>query len=143
MRFMMIVKASADSEAGVMPSMDLLQAMGKFNQEMADAGVLLAAEGLQSSSKGARVRFTPGSKPTVVDGPFAETKELIAGYWMIQVKSRDEAIAWAMRSPAPHGPDQATEIEIRQVFESEDFGPDVAAEENALRDEIAKRNRKP
>jgi len=141
MRFMMIVKATKDSEAGVMPPMELIEAMGKFNEEMATAGVLLAGEGLQASSKGARVKFTPGAKPTVVDGPFAETKELIAGYWMIQVKSKEEAVAWAMRSPSPH-PGQECEIEVRQVFEAEDFGPSVAAQENALRDEIAKRNQK-
>jgi len=138
---MMMVKASKDSEAGVMPSMELIEAMGKFNQEMADAGVMLAGEGLQASSKGARVKFSPGSKPTVIDGPFAETKELIAGYWIIQVKSKEEAIAWAMRSPSPH-PGEECEIEIRPYFESEDFGPEVAAQENALRDEIAKRNPK-
>jgi hypothetical protein len=141
MRFMMIVKANQDSEAGMMPPLELINAMGKFNEEMASAGVLLAAEGLQASSKGARVKFTPGSKPTVVDGPFAETKELIAGYWMIQVKSKEEAVAWALRSPSPH-PGEACEIEIRQVFDAEDFGPDVAANENALREEIAKRTRK-
>jgi hypothetical protein len=141
MRFMMIVKASKDSEAGVMPTTELIQAMGKFNEEMASAGVLLSADGLQASSKGARVKFTPGSKPTVVDGPFAETKELIAGYWMIQVKSKEEAVAWAMRSPSPH-PGETCEIEIRQVFDAEDFGPEVAANENALREEIAKRKQK-
>jgi len=142
MRFMMIVKASKESEAGQMPPMELVQAMGKFNEEMVKAGVMLAGEGLQASSKGAKVKFTPGAKPTVVDGPFAETKELIAGFWLVQVKSKEEAIAWAMRAPAPHGPDQATEIEIRQVFESADFGPEVEASEHALRDEIAKRNPK-
>ena len=141
MRFMMIVKASKDSEAGVMPPLELINAMGKFNEEMASAGVLLAAEGLQASSKGAKVKFTPGGKPTVIDGPFAETKELIAGYWMIQVKSKEEAVAWAMRSPSPH-PGEPCEIEIRQVFDAEDFGPDVAANENALREEIARRTRK-
>jgi hypothetical protein len=137
---MLMVKASADSEAGKMPSIELVEAMGKFNEEMAKAGVLLAGEGLQASSKGARVKFAPGRNPVVVDGPFAETKELIAGFWMIQVKSKEEAIAWAMRSPWPHGPDQESEIEIRQVFESEDFGPEVAAKEEALRREIAKRS---
>jgi hypothetical protein len=136
---MLIVKANQDSEAGVMPSMELVEAMGKFNEEMVKAGVLLAAEGLQASSKGAKVKFVPGQKPSVVDGPFAETKELIAGFWLIDVKSKEEAVAWAMRSPAPHGPNQATEIEIRRVFESADFGPEVEANEKALRDEIAKR----
>jgi hypothetical protein len=138
MRFMLIVKANKDSEAGVMPRMDLVEAMGKFNEEMVKAGVLLAAEGLQASSKGAKVKFSPGGKTSVVDGPFTEAKELIAGFWLIQVKSKDEAIAWASRSPAPHGPDQESEIEIRQVFEASDFGPEVAASENALRSEIEK-----
>jgi hypothetical protein len=142
MRFMMIVKASKDSEAGVMPAMDLIEAMGKFNEEMVKAGVLLAAEGLQASSKGARVKFSAGRKPVVTDGPFAETKELIAGYWLIQVKSKEEAIAWASRAPAPHGPNQDSEIEVRQVFEAADFGPDVAADDQALRDEIERRTPK-
>jgi hypothetical protein len=139
---MLIVKANADSEAGKMPSMELVQAMGKFNEEMAKAGVLLAAEGLQASSKGAKVMFTPGRRPMVVDGPFTESKELIAGFWLIQVKSKEEAVAWAMKSPAPHGPDNATEIEIRRVFDSADFGPEVAENEQALRDEIVKRSLK-
>jgi hypothetical protein len=134
MRFMMIVKASQDSEAGVMPGLDLLNAMGKFNHEMASAGVLLSADGLQAGSKGARVRFSPGARPSVIDGPFTETKELIAGFWMIQVNSKEEAVAWAMRAPAPHGPNQETEIEIRQVFEASDFEP-------ALRAEIGAQNR--
>src|ERR1035438_2869367 len=121
MRFMMIVKANPDSEAGVLPSKDLIEAMGKFNEEMAKAGVLLSAEGLQASSKGARVKFLRG-KRTVVDGPFAETKELIAGFWLIQVKSKEEAIAWASRCPNPAGGDNEAEIEIRQVFEACDFG---------------------
>lgn len=121
MRFMMIVKASKDSEAGVMPSEELLAAMARYNQEMAGAGVLLDGLGLQASSKGARVRFS-GNKRTVIDGPFTETKDLIAGYWMIQVKSLQEAIDWAKRSPNPHGEGAETEIEIRQVFELEDFG---------------------
>ena len=142
MRFMMIVKANKDSEAGVMPSMELIEAMGKFNEEMVKAGVLLAGEGLQASSKGAKVKFVPGQKPSVVDGPFAESKELIAGFWLIQVKSKEEAIAWAMRSPMPHGPDQPSEIEIRRVFDASDFGPDVEENERALRDEIAKRTLK-
>lgn len=120
MRFMMIVKASKDSEAGKMPSEELLSAMGKYNEELMKAGVLLDLAGLQSSSKGARIKFS-GSKKTVVDGPFTETKELIAGYWIIQVKSREEAIEWAKRAPNPH--EQDGEIEIRQFFELEDFGP--------------------
>jgi hypothetical protein len=134
MRFMLIVKASKDSEAGVMPGPELLEAMGKFNQELIKAGVLLAGEGLQPSSKGARVRFS-GDKRTVIDGPFTETKELIAGFWLIQVKSKDEAIAWVKRSPNPH-PGTETEIEIRQVFEAEDFGPEAAAEEKQQRAQI-------
>jgi hypothetical protein len=140
MRYMMIVKASKDSEAGVMPPMELVEAMGKFNEEMVKAGVLLSADGLQASSKGARVKFRPGAKPTIIDGPFAETKELIAGFWMIEVKSKEEAIAWASKAPAPHGPGQESEIEIRKVFEAADFGPDVDANEKALRDEIKKRS---
>ncbi|HEY8715393.1 MAG TPA: YciI family protein [Candidatus Acidoferrum sp.] len=142
MRFMLIVKASKDSEAGVMPSGELIAAMCKFNEEMAKAGVLLAGDGLQASSKGARVRFSQG-KRTVIDGPFAETKELIAGFWLIQVKSREEAIEWAKRSPAPHE-NQDCEIEVRQVFEATDFPadvlpPDAAAREEALRDELQKK----
>lgn len=139
MRFMLIVKASKDSEAGVMPSMELIEAMGKFNEEMAKAGVMLMGEGLHASSKGARVHFSKG-KTTVVDGPFAETKELIAGFWLIEVKSKAEAIEWARRSPAPHEGED-TYIEVRQVFESADFGPEVEAQENALREEIAKRHK--
>jgi hypothetical protein len=118
MRFMIIVKANENSEAGVMPSADLLDAMGKFNEELAKAGVLLAADGLQASSKGARVKFS-GSKRTVVDGPFAETKELIAGFWIWQVKSLAEAIEWVKRCPNPHVGD--SDIEIRQIFEESDF----------------------
>lgn len=125
MRFMMIVKASKDSEAGKMPSEELLSAMGKYNEELMKAGVLLDLAGLQSSSKGARIMFS-GNKKTVVDGPFAETKELIAGYWIIQVKSREEAIEWAKRAPNPH--EQNGEIEIRQFFELEDFVPSEAIE---------------
>jgi|SRR5450432_2168412 hypothetical protein len=127
MRFMMIVKASKDSEAGVMPSEELISAMGKYNEELMKAGVLLDAAGLQASSKGARVKFS-GGKRTVTDGPFAESKELIAGYWVIQVKSREEAIEWAKRAPAPHGPNQDTEIELRQYFEMEDFGSSEAVD---------------
>ncbi len=126
MRFMAIVKADKDSEAGVLPSTELLADMGKFNDELAKAGVLLAAEGLQPSSKGARVRFS-GDKRTVIDGPFAETKELIAGFWLLQVKSKEEAIEWIKRSPNPF-PGKTSEIEIRQVFEAEDFGPEFTPE---------------
>lgn len=125
MRFMMIVKASKDSEAGVMPSEELLSAMGKYNEKLMKAGVLLDLAGLQPSSQGARVRFS-GGKTTVIDGPFAETKELIAGYWVIQVESREEAIEWAKRVPAPHGDGQDGEIEIRQFFELDDFCPGEA-----------------
>ena len=127
MRFMILIKASKDSEAGVMPSTELLTAMGKFNEELVKAGVMLAGEGLQASSKGKRVKFS-GSKRTVVDGPFAETKELIAGFWLWQVRSMEEAVEWVKRCPNPmYGP---SEIEIRPVFEMADFGeamtPDVA-----------------
>lgn len=115
MRFMVLVKANKDSEAGVLPDEKILAAMGKFNEELVKAGVMLAAEGLQPSSKGARVRFS-GGKTSVIDGPFAETKELVAGFWLWQVKSREEAIAWLRRAPF-----QEEEVEIRQVFEAEDF----------------------
>jgi len=125
MRFMVIVKATRDSEAGILPSGELLTAMGKYNEELAKAGILLAGEGLQSSSKGARVRFS-GPKRTVVDGPFAETKELIAGFWMWKVKSKEEAIEWVKRCPNPMPGD--SEIEIRQVFEAEDFGEQFTPE---------------
>jgi hypothetical protein len=131
---MVIVKASKDSEAGKMPSQQLLTEMGKFNEELVKADVLLAAEGLQPSSKGARVRFS-GGKRTVIDGPFAETKELIAGFWIWQVKSKEEAIEWLKRCPNPHNEDG--EIEIRQVFEAEDFGaeftPELRAQEERVR----------
>ena len=139
MRFLMIVKASKDSEAGILPSPELMVAMGKFNEEMAKAGVLVDAMGLQSSAKGARVKFA-GDRRIVTDGPFAETKELIAGFWIIQVKSRQEAIEWAKRSPNPH-PGQESEIEIRQVFEAEDFGPNLTPElkeqEERIRAQVA------
>jgi hypothetical protein len=125
MRFMVIVKASNDSEAGKMPSEELLSAMAKFNEEMVKAGILLDAAGLRPSSKGARIRFS-GNKRTVIDGPFAETKELIAGYWIIQVKSMAEAIEWMKRCPNPHEVDG--EIEIRQFFEMEDFDASPAVE---------------
>ncbi|MCA1581027.1 MAG: YciI family protein [Acidobacteria bacterium] len=126
MRFMAIVKADKNSEAGVLPDQKLLADMGKYNEELVKAGVLLAAEGLQPSSKGARVRFS-GDKRTVIDGPFSETKELIAGFWLIQVKSKEEAIQWVKRSPNPF-PGTESEIEIRQVFEAEDFGADFTPE---------------
>jgi len=122
---MIIVKATKDSEAGIMPSEKLLAEMGKFNEELAKAGVLLAGDGLHPSSKGARVRFS-GSKRTVIDGPFSETKELIAGFWLWEVKSKEEAIEWVKRCPNPHNVD--SEIEIRQVFEAEDFGADFTPE---------------
>src|SRR6185437_99669 len=118
MRFMVMVRANADSEAGKLPSKELLAAMGKYNDELVKAGVLLAMEGLQTSANGARVRFS-GSKRTVIDGPFAETKELIAGFWLIQVKSKEEAIEWVKRCPNPFESD--SDIEIRQVFEAEDL----------------------
>ena len=123
MRFMILVKANEDSEAGVMPSEASLTEMGKFNEELAKAGVLLAGEGLQASSKGARVKFS-GGKRTVTDGPFTETKELVAGFWVWQVKSKEEAIEWVKRAPFGDG----AEIEIRQVFEAEDFGPALKPE---------------
>jgi hypothetical protein len=126
MKFMMIVKASKDSEAGIMPSEELLSAMGKYNEELMKAGVLLDLAGLQASSRGARIKFS-GGKRTVIDGPFAESKELIAGYWIIQVKSREEAIEWAKRAPNPHE-GQESEIEIRQFFELDDFGPSEAVD---------------
>src|SRR5919201_1443855 len=119
MRFMVIVKATKNSEAGVMPSEELLSEMGKFNEELAKAGVLLAMDGLHPSSKGARVKFS-GGKRTVIDGPFAETKELIAGFWLIQAKSKEEAIEWVKRCPDPM-PGEEAEIEIRQVYEADDF----------------------
>jgi hypothetical protein len=127
MRFMMIVKANKDSEAGVLPDETLIAAMTKYNEELAKAGVLLDLSGLQPSSKGARVKFS-GGKRTVVDGPFTESKELIAGYWLIQVKSREEAIEWAKRAPAPHGEGGEGEIEIRQLFELDDFGSSEAVD---------------
>jgi hypothetical protein len=140
MKFMVIVKASAASEAGVMPSAQLFADMGKFNEELVKAGVLLAAEGLHPSSCGTRIRFD-GDKRTVIDGPFAETKELIAGYWLIEVSSREEAIEWMKRVPNPHE-DEPGEIEIRQVYTEEDFGaeftPELRAQEAALRKQLAR-----
>jgi hypothetical protein len=136
MRFMMLVKASKESEAGALPSQELLAAMGQFNEEMAKAGVLIAGEGRQPSSKGARVTFS-GSKRSVTDGPFAETKELLAGFWMIDVKSKADALAWASRVPFTDG----EVVEVRQVFEAADFPaevfpPEAAAREQELRDEL-------
>jgi hypothetical protein len=125
MRFMVLVKANADSEAGVLPSEAVLTEMGKFNEELVKAGVLLAGEGLHASSKGARIRFS-GEKRSVVDGPFAETKELIAGYWLVQAKSLEEAVEWFKRVPNPDGGE--SEIEVRQVFEAEDFGDEMTDE---------------
>ena len=141
MRFMVMVKATKDSEAGVMPSEELLAEMGKFNEELVKAGVMLAGEGLHPSSKGARVRFS-GDKRTVTDGPFTEAKELIAGFWLIQVKSKEEAIEWIKRCPNPH-PGAETEIEIRQVFEAEDFGPalspEIREQEERLRKKLSEK----
>jgi hypothetical protein len=138
MRFMILIKANKDSEAGVMPSTEILTAMGKFNEELVKAGVLLAGEGLHPSAKGVRVRCEGPTKRTVIDGPFAETKELLAGFWLFQVKSREEAIEWIKRSPFQEG-----EIEIRQVFEAADFGdsmtPELLAQEERLRAESAAR----
>ena len=126
MRVIVMVKATKDSEAGVMPSHELLAAMGKYNEELVKAGVMLAGEGLQPSSKGARVRFN-GAKRTVIDGPLAETKELVAGFWLWQCRSKEEAIEWAKRCPNPF-PEGESEIEIRQVFEAEDFGAEFTPE---------------
>lgn len=138
MRFMMIVKADNASEAGVLPDQKLLAEMGKFNEEMVKAGVMLAGEGLQASSKGARVTFS-GGKRTITDGPFTETKELVAGFWLIEVKSKEEAIEWAKRVPFVDG-----QIEIRQVFEASDFGPEFTPElrkaEGRLRAQIAEKH---
>lgn len=139
MRFMILVKATTDSEAGVMPSEQLLTEMGKYNEELVKAGVMLAGEGLHPSSKGARVRFS-GNRRTVIDGPFTETKELVAGFWLWQVQSKEEAIEWVKRCPNPMPGE--SEIEIRQVFEAEDFGaeftPELRAQEERLRGQIEK-----
>jgi len=135
MRFMVIVKANKDTEAGVLPSQEELAEMGKFNEELVKAGVMLAGEGLQASSKGARVKFS-GGKRTVTDGPFAETKELVAGFWLWQVRSKEEAIEWLKRAPFREG-----EVEIRQVFEAEDFGaeftPELRQQEERLRRKLS------
>jgi hypothetical protein len=137
MRFLVLVKANADSEAGVLPSKEILEEMGRFNEQLVKAGVMLAAEGLQASSKGARVRFA-GGKKTVIDGPFTETKELVAGFWLWQVKSKEEAIEWLKRAPF-----EDTEVEIRQVFEAQDFGaeftPEMREREERLRAQVAGR----
>jgi len=139
MRFMVIVKASKETEAGVLPSKEILAEMGKFNEELVKAGVMLAGEGLQASSKGARVRFE-GKKRTVIDGPFAESKELIAGFWLWQVKSKEEAIEWLKRAPFDGG----TEVEVRQVFEAADFGaeltPEIKERDERLRQQIKKQS---
>jgi hypothetical protein len=141
-KFMMIVKASADSEAGVLPTTEQFAEMGKYNEELVKAGVLLAGEGLHPTSRGKRIEFR-GNKKTVVDGPFAETKELIAGFWLIQAKSLEEAVEWARRAPNPHfGGD--TNIEVRQIFSDEDFGPaltdELREQEQRLRDETRARH---
>jgi hypothetical protein len=140
MRFIVLVKATKSSEAGVMPSERLLTEMGKYNEELVNAGVMLAGEGLHPSSKGKRVRFSDGQR-TVIDGPFAETKELVAGYWLFQAKSMDEAVEWVKRCPNPS--DEEAEIEIRQVFEAEDFGaeltPELRKQEEDLRARVSSR----
>ncbi|MBY6035986.1 YciI family protein [Fictibacillus nanhaiensis] len=144
MRFMMIVKASTDSEAGVMPNKELIDAMQKYNEELVKAGVLLAADGLQPSSNGIRISYPePGEKPKVMDGPFTEAKELIAGYTLIEVKSREEAIEWAMRMPDPHGFGQG-EIELRQVFEPEDLmgNSEFLVKETTLRKQIEEKKKR-
>ena len=142
MKFMVIVKASAASEAGVMPSEKLFTDMGNFNEELVKAGVMLAGEGLHPSSKGARIRFN-GNQRTVIDGPFTETKELVAGFWLIEVGSKEEAIEWFKRCPNPHN--EESEIEIRQIFEAEDFGaeftPELREQEQRLREKAAKQNK--
>ena len=140
MRVMVMVKANKDSEAGIMPKQKLLAEMGKFNEELVKAGVLLAAEGLQPTSNGKRVRFS-GEKRTVVDGPFRETKELIAGFWLWQVRSMEEAVEWVKRCPNPF--EGESEIDIRQVFEADDFGPELTPElrkqEERMREQVARK----
>ena len=142
MRVIVMVKASKESEAGVMPDEKMLTEMGKYNEELVKAGIMLAGEGLHPSSRGKRVRFS-GTKRSVVDGPFAETKELVAGYWLWQVKSMDEAVEWLKKCPNPHNED--SEVEIRQVFEADDFGaeytPELRAQEQRLRDQIEARQK--
>ena len=143
MRFMVVVKATKNSEAGMLPTKDLLAAMGRFNDELVKAGVMLAGEGLHPSAKGKRVKFAAG-KRTVVDGPFAETKELVAGYWIWQVKSMEEALEWVRRCPDPM-PGEESELEIRPVFEAEDFGkeftPELRAQEERLRVEVERQRK--
>ncbi|MDC0671635.1 YciI family protein [Nannocystis radixulma] len=144
MRFMIIIKADAQSEAGAAPSKELIEAMGRYNEELVKAGVMVAGEGLHPSSKGARVTFGRGKAPAVVDGPFAESKELIAGFWLFQTKSKEEAIEWVKRIPEDPNSSEDWTVEIRQVFETEEFPPEVmspeeAAREYALRDELARR----
>jgi hypothetical protein len=140
MRFMIIVKANKDTEAGIMPSQELLAAMGKYNEELVKAGVMQAGEGLHPTSRGARVKFS-GDKRTVVEGPFGEAKDLIAGFWIFQVKSKEEAIEWVKRCPNPTG--EESEIEIRQIFEAEDFGaeltPELRAQEEKMREQLAQK----
>jgi hypothetical protein len=137
MRFMVLIKANKETEAGVLPSEQLLTEMGKFNEELVNAGVLLAGEGLHDSSKGARIKFS-ATGTTVVDGPFAETKELIAGFWLLQVKSKDEAIEWIKRVPNPDNTE--SEIEIRQVFEAEDFGDNLTPELKEAEENLRKKS---
>ncbi|HET7547237.1 MAG TPA: YciI family protein [Usitatibacter sp.] len=141
MRFMVMVKATKQSEAGAMPDAKLLADMGRFNEELVKAGVMQAGEGLHPSAKGARMKFTKDGKRSVVDGPFPETKELVAGFWIWKVKSREEALAWLARCPSPH-PGQECEVELRQVFEAEDFGaeftPELREQEERVRDLAAK-----
>jgi hypothetical protein len=145
MRVMVMVKATKNSEAGALPSEKLLADMGKFNEELVKAGIMLAGEGLHPSSKGKRVRFSGGGKKTVIDGPFAETKELVAGFWLWQVKSMDEALEWVRRCPDPM-PGEEAELEIRPVFEAEDFGkeftPELRAQEKRLRAEIERKQKR-
>ena len=142
MRVMVLVKATDDSEKGILPATEMFEAMGKFNEELVKAGIMTAGEGLHPSSKGKRVRFS-GAKRTVIDGPFAETKELIAGFWLWKVKSMDEAVEWLKRCPNPHN--EESEIEIRQIFEAEDFGaeftPELREQEQRLREKAAKQNK--
>ncbi len=145
MRFMLLLKANQDTEAGVLPGPEVFAAMGRFNEEMVKAGVMLGGEGLQPSSKGARITFS-GPKPTVIDGPFTETKELIAGFWLIQTRSKEEAIEWAKRSPLGQG--QEAEIEVRQIFEASDFPPESfppeeAERERAVREELERKAGQP
>ena len=138
MRVMMIVKATKKSEAGELPSQELLASMGRYNQELMDAGVLIDLAGLKPTSKGARIRFS-GGKTLVIDGPFAETRELVAGFWIIRVKSKEEAIEWARRIPPPHG-DEETEVELRPFYELEDFAPGAAVEQaRGLEEKIARK----